>query len=335
MNSEHNPEVAHPQTPAQYLRIIFSGFAMGSVEIIPGVSGGTMAFILGIYGTLINTIKSFNLKAIGLLTRFKIGELVEHVNLRFLISLGLGMGLAIFTLARLLRDLLETQPTMIFAFFAGLILASVLAIGVKIRWGVQPLIAFVGGTVFAFVVVGLEPLRNAGHEPLILIISGALAAMALILPGISGSFILLILGQYKYVLNAVTTFDLLTLAMVGIGVVIGIISFSRIVSYMLKHYEQVTIAALVGFILGSLRTIWVEALWIRDEETAALVQMRQLDGSTIAAAVIILMVGFLVVSALDHLQSGDNPVFRRVWKIHRPAAPSGEAMLQEKAQALE
>lgn len=324
-----NNEVAFPKTIPQYLRIILSGFAMGSVEIVPGVSGGTMAFILGIYETLIDSIKSFNLGALRLALKFDFKALFEQIPIRFLLALGLGMGTAIFTLARLLRNLIETQPTLIFAFFGGLIIASVIAIILKVKWGVAPLIALILGALFAFFVAGVSPLQDAGHGPIILIISGAIAVMALILPGISGSFMLLILGQYAYVLNAVSEFDFTTIGFVAIGAVIGILGFSRIVSYLLKHYEAVTIATLVGFIIGSLRVIWNEALWIHSEETDELVAMRELEPSQILFALGALIVGFIIVTVLDHIQSGNNLILRSFWKIER-ADTSKEEIIAEK-----
>ncbi len=308
----------------EYLRIFFSGFAMGAADIVPGVSGGTMAFILGIYETLIDAIKSFNIDAIKLALSFKVGALADHTSLRFLIALGLGIAVAILSMASLLENLLITQRTFVFAFFAGLIIASVLAIGIKVKWTASALIALVIGGVVAYFIVGLPALDNAGHSPLVLFLSGVVAICAMILPGISGSFILLILGQYDYILGAVKNLDIVSVASVGVGAVVGILAFSRVLSWLLRHYENVTIAVLVGFMAGSLRKIWMEsACGINlaagcEEDIRPLAQFGTPELVTVIALVV---VGFLLVSLLDHMQTGENPVFRAFWRPSvKPAA---------------
>lgn len=292
-------DLSRPRTLRQYLRLYFTGFAMGAADIVPGVSGGTMAFILGIYETLIDAIKSFDLTAVRLALRLNIKGVLEHVPFGFLLAVGLGILTAILVLANALGTALETSPALVFAFFGGLILASIVAIGIKLKWTPATIVALIAGAIFAFVLVGLNPLENADHTPIVLFFSGTIAIMAMILPGISGSFILLILGQYAFVLNAVRTFDIVSAGALALGCLVGIILFSRVLSWLLHHYEQVTIAALVGFMIGSLRKIWIEA-------TAAGVS----DFSTleISAAVGLLILGFLLVSFLDHLQTRSNPV---------------------------
>lgn len=310
---EHHPELSHPKTFRQYLRIYLTGFAMGAADIVPGVSGGTMAFILGIYQNLIDAIKSFNPKAIGLALKFKVREFIEHTSLFFLIALGLGLLTAVFALSNILGTLLETQPTFIFAFFGGLILASILAVGIKIKWTPGALASLVIAAVGAFIIVGLPALQDADHSLPTLFVSGMIAICAMILPGISGSFILLILGQYQYVLNAVRSLDIVTLIVVAAGAVVGIVAFSRILSYLLHRHENITVAALVGFMIGSLRTIWERA-----SEGTALIE--NFSAIHIVLAVLLVILGFLVVSIMDHMQSGDNPALRGIWKRQRKAA---------------
>lgn len=298
---------SHPKTLREYLRLFFTGFAMGSADIVPGVSGGTMAFILGIYEDLLNAIKSFDITAIRLALGLKFRELLQHVPFTFLIALGLGLGTAILLLSTTLSHLLESQPTFLFAFFGGLILASIVAIGVKIQWNLSRLLALVVGAVAAFIIVGLPVLQNADHGPLTLFVSGMIAICAMILPGISGSFILLILGQYEYVLNAVRDRDILTLVIVAAGCAVGIIAFSRILSYLLKHYYQTTVAVLTGFMIGSLRTIWERA-------SAGTELMPSFGAPEIVLVIVLVIVGFILVSLLDHLQSRSNPVIGLVWR---------------------
>jgi len=309
-------DLSKPSTPTEYARLLGTGFAMGAADIVPGVSGGTMALIMGVYETLIDAIKSFNLDAIKLAIGFKVKELLEHIPFRFLIALGVGLIVAVLLLSSVLEGMIESESsfTYVFAFFAGLIVASIIAIGLKVQWNTNAIIAFVVGTVGAFFIVGLPSVgEQLGHAPPVLFFSGMIAICAMILPGISGSFILLILGQYEFILGAVRSFDIVSIGSVAVGAVIGLLGFSRVLSWLLKHYENTTIAVLVGFMLGSLRLILHRSVYFVDAETEA-ETLVQLGGGQIAIAVIAGVVGFLIVSFLDHLQTGENPVFSLVWK---------------------
>ncbi len=308
-------DFSHPRTPAGYLRLFLTGFAMGAADIVPGVSGGTIAFISGIYETLINAIKSFDLSVIRMALRLQIKEIFAHVPFAFLITLGLGILAAIFALSNLLGSALETHPTLVFAFFGGLVLASIVAIGLKIKWSPATLIALVASAVIAFILVGLNPMQSADHSPLILFFSGMIAIMAMILPGISGSFILLILGQYEHILNSVRSLNIVSLVSVALGCLIGIVVFARVLSWLLKNYYNVTVAALVGFMIGSLRKIW-------DEAAAGTTQMAEFGATEIIIALVLLVIGFIVVSLIDHAQSRDNPV---ISLFSRRPAPNADA----------
>lgn len=316
------PDLSKPSTPQEYLRLFFSGFAMGASDIVPGVSGGTMAFILGVYETLLNAIKSYSLSGLQNVLAFfgakhkveykpTFMELADGFYIRFLIPLGLGLLTAVVLLSGLLEGWIATQPTFIFSFFAGLIIASVLAIGYKVEWGVIPVIALIVGTIVAYFITNPElgTLGDAmGHGPLALFISGAIAICAMILPGISGSFILLVLGQYEFVLGAVSDRDIVSIFFVGIGAVLGLAIFSRFLSWLLKRYEHPTIALLVGFMIGSMRLIYYRATHLIDEETEIATQLI-LDTSQIAMAIGLVFVGFMLVTVLDHMQSRANPLF--------------------------
>lgn len=307
-------DLSHPKTARQYLRILLTGFAMGCADIVPGVSGGTIAFISGIYETLINAIKSFNDVALRKILKLDIGGFIDHTALRFLIPLLLGIGMAFLLLANAMSYALEFQPTFLFAFFAGLIFASILAIGITVKWSTGAIIAFVGTTIAAYIIVSLPALNNTDHSTLTLFLSGSIAICAMILPGISGSFILLILGQYEYILNVIKDFTqtrdfgamLPVVVPVALGCIIGIMLFSRVLSWTLKNYGNVTIAALTGFMLGSLKTIW-------DNAAAGVPVVNSsgaLDAGQIALVVGLMIFGFVLVSAIDHMQSGNNPVMR-------------------------
>lgn len=295
----------HPKTLRDYLRLFFTGFAMGASDIVPGVSGGTMAFILGVYEDLIDGIKSFDLAALRLAVSLKFRALLAHVPWQFLLALGTGILVAIFSLSHLLSNWLENHPLFVFAFFGGLIIASILAISVKVNWNVNKLIGLIVGAVAAYLIVGLNPLQNADHGPVVLLLSGMIAICAMILPGISGSFILLILGQYQFVLNAVRDRDIISIGALAVGCVVGIVIFSRILSWLLHHYEQMTVAVLIGFMLGSLRKIWEEA-------SAGANQLTEFGAQEAVLAIALVVIGFLVVSIIDHLQSGQNPFLRLI-----------------------
>ncbi len=311
----------HPRTPKDYLRLFFIGAAMGTADPIPGVSGGTMAFILGIYEDLLTAIKSFSFDLVKLLARFKIKEAMAHVPWQFLLALGLGIGLAALLLANAISWLLLNARVPLFSFFFGLILASILAIGVRVKWSAVPVVMLLLGTVAAYLIVNLIPL-DMPHDPITLFLSSAVAIVAMILPGISGSFILLILGQYEFVLNAVTELDIITLLPVAAGCAVGLLGFARVLSWMLRHYEQPTIAALVGFMVGSLYKIWPWKLVLETRidshgDIVPIVEANVLPNfasQEFLLALALCLVGFCLVSVLDHLESQSNPVMNLVYR---------------------
>ncbi len=309
-----------PKTLTQYLRLFFIGFAMGAADIVPGVSGGTMAFILGVYETLINAIKSFNLDAARLLAQLKISELLEYLSFRFLLALGLGLASAILLLSSFLSSTMDDPggKVLLFAFFFGLVLASILTIGFKVSWSASAGAIFVAGALAAFIIVNIVP-ADADHSAPTLFVSGMIAITAMILPGISGSFMLLIMGQYDYVLSAVSNRDLPPVIIVGLGAVVGIILFSRVLSHLLKHYYNLTVALLVGFMAGSLWKIYpwkacLESDLDRHGDYRCLVEQNvapDAASENFALALFLLVSGFLLVNLLDHLQSRDNFLFRQ------------------------
>lgn len=309
-------DLGHPRTPKEYLRLYFTGFAMGSADIIPGVSGGTIAFIMGIYTTLVDAIKSFNLDAIRLAVGRKFAAFVEHVSLRFLVALGLGILSAVLLLSNVLGSLLESQPTYVFAFFGGLVIASIVAIMPDVKWTSLTLACLAVGTVLGFVITGLEALdpTRVSHDYITLFFSGSIAIVAMILPGISGSFILLVLGQYQYVLDSVRNRDILTLIVVALGCLVGIIAFSRVLSFLLHRVRAPTLAVLIGFMIGSLRELWEQAVYMRNPATDVIdfSLPRTLGAGEIAIALILMVVGFAVVTLLDHVSSGNNIVVNRI-----------------------
>jgi putative membrane protein len=229
---------------------------MGAADVVPGVSGGTMAFILGIYEELINSIKSIDLKVIRLLFLFKIKEVFSIVPWQFLLSVLVGILLAIFSLAKGIEWLLENQPVLLWSFFFGLVLASVFMVSKRIaRWSVVTIAAAALATVAAWVLVGLVPAETPDALWFVFL-SGVIAICAMILPGISGSFILVLLGKYEYILSAVNNRDIFTLVVFASGAAVGIISFAQVLGWLFKKYHDLTVATLTGLMLGSLRKVW-------------------------------------------------------------------------------
>jgi putative membrane protein len=302
-----------------YLGLSVKGFCMGAADVVPGVSGGTMAFILGIYEELITSIKSFDLIFLKRLFSFRVKDAFNHASWRFLMAIGAGILLAIFTLARMLSWLLHNHPVLIWSFFFGLIVASLFTVSKHLKKWTPSIIVWIGlGTLCTYLLVGMVPARTP--ETLwFLFMSGAIAICAMILPGISGAFILVLLGKYHYVLEAVNNRDILTLVLVAVGAGVGLVTFVRLLSWLFSRYHDVTIALLTGLMLGSLRKIWpwkktLESVQDTQGNVIAIAQANvfpsQWDTELITALFLVL-VGFLVVFSLNFLaekKNGDREV---------------------------
>ena len=244
------------RTSADYFLISVRGFAMGASDIVPGVSGGTMAFILGIYDELIDAIHSIDTGFIRKLFALKWRDAFSSIPWQFLLALGLGVVTAVLTLSNGLHWALETHPILVWSFFFGLIVSSIIVIRNRVQhWSVLNVFAALAAAVGAYILVGLTP-SETPHTPPLLFLSGAIAICAMILPGISGAFILVLLGKYSFVLGAVKSFDLLTIMLVGLGAVVGLISFARLLRWTLKTNHDLVVAVLTGFMAGSLRKVW-------------------------------------------------------------------------------
>lgn len=229
---------------------------MGAADVVPGVSGGTIAFITGIYEELINSIKGINLKAIKLFFTGRWFSFWKQINGNFLLAVFAGIAISVLSLARVLEYLLENKPILIWSFFFGLVLASSYVVSRKItRWQYPIVIALVAGIGIAFYITSVTPTTTTDASWFV-ILSGGLASCAMILPGISGSFILLLLGKYTFALHAVNERIILDLLLLGLGAVTGLILFANLLSWLLKKYHDITIAVLVGFMIGSLNKIW-------------------------------------------------------------------------------
>ncbi|MEM7372182.1 MAG: DUF368 domain-containing protein [Bacteroidota bacterium] len=239
--------------------LFLKGLAMGAANVIPGVSGGTIALITGIYEELIDSVKSFDLTAIQKLLKFDLKGFWAHINGTFLLMIFGGIAVSIVSLAKILEILLEdpTYEKWVMAFFFGLILLSVYFVGKTVQnWNTASISAFVIGTGLAVFLALMVP-SNPNDSLIYLMICGVIAMCSMILPGLSGSFVLIILGNYELIMvKAVSNFDLEILIPVAIGAGLGLLAFSRLLSWVFKNYKDVTISTLTGFVLGSLLVIW-------------------------------------------------------------------------------
>jgi putative membrane protein len=232
------------------------GLAMGAADIVPGVSGGSIALIAGIYQELLDSINAFNLDNLKLLKSFQIKEFYLRLNGNFLLSLVLGIMTSIFALSRVITYLMDEHPIPLWSFFSGLILVSAFLILKEIKkWNLVVIVSIAIGTAFAWWVTNLPP-TTTPNDYWFTFVAGAIAICAMILPGISGSFVLLILGQYERILQAVLDKDFITLALFASGCLVGILSFSRVVAFLLRRFHAATIGLLSGFMLGSVNELW-------------------------------------------------------------------------------
>ena len=241
----------------QFFTNFLKGMGVGSANVIPGVSGGTIALITGIFERLINALKSFNLTAIKLFFTGKFKEFAKHTDLWFLASVGCGVLAAILTVARIFEYMFANYPIYLWSFFFGMILVSIYYVGITIeKINFKTVLSFIIGTAIAlFITFGTPAKENSNI--LYLMICGAVATCSMILPGLSGSFVLVLMGNYQLIMiDAVNDLNLKILIPVVIGGVVGLLAFSHLLSWIFKNYRDITIAVLTGFILGSMPIIW-------------------------------------------------------------------------------
>ena len=249
----------------QNLVLSLKGMAMGAADVVPGVSGGTIAFISGIYEELINSLNNINLGAIKVLFKDGFASFWKHINGTFFVFLFAGILISIFSLAKAVTYLLENLPVLLWSFFFGLIIASVWMIGKTIKkWSVGSVIALLVGTGVAFYISTIQSVANVEAQWYIFL-SGAIAICAMILPGVSGSFILVLLGSYKIVLEGVKELDVTIVALFAAGCIVGLMSFARLLKFLFSKFKEITIALLTGFMVGSLCKVWPWKNQIGDE----------------------------------------------------------------------
>lgn len=293
---------------------------MGAADVVPGVSGGTIAFITGIYEELLGSIRSVNGEAVKLLLRFRLADFWRHINGNFLVVLLSGIGLSIISLSRLILYLLEFHGELLWSFFFGLIVASAVVVAKKItRWTPGVVLFGLVGAAIAYYVTIATPTQTP-EAYWFIFLSGAIAICAMILPGISGSFLLVLLAKYEFILGAVKDLRISIVAVFGLGCLIGILAFSHVLNWALKNYHNVTVALLTGFMVGSLNKVWpwkqtLETYTDRHGELKPLVQENVLPGTYEALtgqdayllyAILLAIFGFLFVYLIDRFTDDDT-----------------------------
>ena len=294
---------------------------MGAADVVPGVSGGTIAFITGIYEQLINSISSFDHLLIKKLFKGDIRSVWRQINGDFLLSLFIGIGLSVLTLMRLANYLLENAPILLWSFFFGLVLASILYIGKQIdRWKLVNVLAMLLAVVTAFYITKLTP-ADGTDDLVYVFFCGMIAISAMILPGISGAFILVLMGTYATVTKAVSEFDLKLIAVFGSGAIIGLLSFSKLLKWLFEHHRNLVLAILTGFIAGSLNKIWpwksvLETRMINGKEkviSEESVLPWNYDGeSKMFLAIAMAVIGFILIFALEYFSDKNKGLSNKV-----------------------
>lgn len=294
-----------------YALLALKGIGMGAADVVPGVSGGTIAFIVGIYEELINSIKSINAETLKLLFTGRFAAFWKSINANFLLAIVLGIGISIFSLAELITFLLVHHPILVWSFFFGLIIASTWFVVKDVKqWDWKSILSFIIGATVAFFITVATPAETPTH-PLFIFLCGSIAICAMILPGISGSFILVLLGKYFYIMEAVKSLNITVMLTFIAGAAIGITTFSRVLSYALRKFHDITIAMLAGFMLGSLNKVWP---WKETLQTFVdshgvekpLIEQNVLPFQQLPEAIILMIIGFFIVYSLERMSTKDN-----------------------------
>ncbi|WP_179333095.1 DUF368 domain-containing protein [Winogradskyella costae] len=315
-----------------YLVITLKGIAMGAADVVPGVSGGTIAFISGIYEELIESIDKVNLSVFKVWKQDGFKAAWNSFNGNFLIALFSGIAISILSLAKIIKWLLHNEPILLWSFFFGLVLASILYIAKQIKgWSIKLVIAIIITSIISFYITKAEPFASP-DSPYYLIFCGFIAIIAMILPGVSGAFILLILGAYQTAIDTINNLRdgllngnmelfkdaLLKFVLLAVGAIIGLKVFSKALNWMFKHHKNLTLAILTGFMIGSLNKIWPwkEVLKTRVNSEGEIVTLLDKSilpttytgDSELVMAIVFIVIGFAVILILESLGKHKNKV---------------------------
>lgn len=316
---ENTPEseLTNNSVSINWLMLFLKGIVMGAADVVPGVSGGTIAFITGIYARLIDALKTLHPLSLALWYQQGFAVFWRAIDGRFLLTLFAGIITSVLSLAKIIHYMLDVYPIPVWSFFFGLVLASILYLLRQVAiWRSPQVIAILVGTVIAIAISILRP-AQLPETWWMMMFSGFIAICAMILPGISGSFILLLMGMYSVFIKALSDFNILFLASFGIGCVVGLIAFSHVLSCLLKRYYSIVMALLTGFLVGSLNVLWpwkqvIETAMNRHGEVIPIVQHNvspltysaiNEQSSMLMIALISMLLGFLIVFSLDWLSN--------------------------------
>jgi len=299
------------RNPIQYALLTLKGMAMGAADVVPGVSGGTIAFISGIYEELITSINNINFKAIGILRKEGLKAAWNHVNGTFFVFLLSGIGISILSLSKLVLYLLAEHPILIWSFFFGLVVASSWLVSRSVnKWNAGTVLTLIIGIIIAFFISSTQTVA-AGASGWYIFLSGAIAICAMILPGISGSFILVLMGSYHIVLNALHDKNLTLIGLFAAGCLVGILSFARLLKFLFSKFKEITVSLLTGFMIGSLYKVWPWKVNVgsapvvvhsdgREDWMTTNVLPTNFDGDPLIwQAIVCLLVGFLLIVVLE------------------------------------
>lgn len=299
------------RTIKDYFIITLKGIAMGAADVVPGVSGGTIAFISGIYEELLASINSFDFKLIHVFKEGGISKVWKTINGNFLTSLLLGIFISIISLAKTITWLIDHEPILVWSFFFGLVLASIFFVGKQIaKWNYKIVIGLILGAIFAYFITILRPLVTENSSYLFYFIAGSLAIIAMILPGISGAFILVLLGAYRPILLAIHEQNLQLILVFGAGAILGLLNFSKMLNWLFNHYKNTTLAVLTGFLVGSLNKIWPWKNIIETKEIEgklivvneqSISPFNYIGDNQIFYALALVLFGFLLILTLEKL----------------------------------
>ncbi|KZN63635.1 DUF368 domain-containing protein [Pseudoalteromonas luteoviolacea] len=298
-----------------YIWLFFKGAGMGAADVVPGVSGGTIAFITGIYARLLAAIKSVDLSALQMVLKGQFKEAWQHVDGSFLLAVFGGLFTSALSLAKIITYLLEHHQQLVWSFFFGLIIASFIYIAKQVdKWQAKHIASCILGAALAYVITAMSP-AEAQAQTWFYFVAGSIAICAMILPGISGSFILLLLGMYGHVLTAINNKELALIGLFLLGCICGLMMFSRFLSWLLSKYEQVTFALLSGFLIGSLNMLWpwkkVVTTYVNSsgiekplmQKNISPMEFTQLTGqdAQLAVCIALAIVGLVLILTLDRI----------------------------------
>ena len=300
------------RTIKDYIAVGFKGLAMGAADVVPGVSGGTIAFISGIYEELVVSISNINFSLLKTLQKEGFKVAWKQLNGSFLAALFIGVLISILSLAKTIKYLLENEPILLWSFFFGLVMASIIFIGKQVqKWNYKLLLLAILGATFGYTITIVSSTSVTEINYLFLVFAGAIASCAMILPGISGSYILLLMGVYPIVMTAITNRDVKIISAIGVGVVLGLLFFSKLLKWLFSKYKNEMLVVLTGIMFGSLNKVWPWKITVTTYinshgETKPLLEQSispfSFDGDPqLILSILLVLTGFFIIIAMERV----------------------------------